>query len=1158
MSADAPADPTLRALTPAEVLAQLAAAPVDLANVINRELWDGLVVVRRNSALTARLATPRPVDPELARILAVATKDLDGEVRAHALVAMGRQGTPLEMALDALWRGLRDPEPPVTAAAREGLEALVGRAREEMIPRLIKALFAPEQEIQVAAAELLAAQAAAAHALLEGMLYADRRVKALLEGLLLRQGDEAARVTVRALRETHLRALAARTLLRFPTLDTTVRAELAEMARAPEADLAEAALDVATRLGMAEMGRQLAQQNLVPEIPVDGWGERALGDAELDAAAAGAVATNDLVRGLRDGRSPARKNAASVVGRRARANPAAADGLAFGLGALVRDPSGEVRRTAVGALAGIGGEATVEPLLHAVSDSDRAVAEVARAALAKLGPASVPWLLAALPPVGAAVTVDALRALGPAAVGALATAVTDEPTPAAREAAVRALEALGPPATAAVPSLIKALRDPSDDVAALAARALGDLAGPDEAALSALAEARRQGSTTLRRAAVAATGRLKPEVSEPPPPPVPLLGELSEGEVKELLGKKQLDFTLAATQVLWDGHVAMRRNAALVALIAQPDPVSADLGRLLTVATKDVDPTVRQRCLVAVGRLGVDLDEALAAILRGLGDRVDFVRQAAHEGLVAAVRRGGNAVIPLLVQALYDPRGEIRQAVASLLATLPQSAPPLVAALQNADRRLQAVIVHILLEQGPEAPRALVAALRDPVLRPAAARLLVRIPPGDRATVAELEGLRAAPDPHVAASAKDLCDRLALDQASAGDRGPAPVIPVAGWSERVLSAAELDAAAAGPVETAGFARALRDGSPVVRANAAGVIGRRARADRTLAASLVFGLAVLVRDPAEDVRAAAVQALADLGDPVAVEPLLAGCTDPAPAIARAARAGLARLGAGAASAILGALRGARPDVLAAAVAALHGGGKAVVPELTRALREDPLPAAREVAVTTLELLGPEAADALPALVAALRDPSDAVCAAAARTLGALARPDEPVLVALAETRREGAGAARRAAGEAIARLTGQPEPAPVPLYGELTSEQAQGLLAKRELDFTFAVSRLLSDGDVVTRRNGALVAHLTDAKLAVPTELARLLAVATRDVDPVVRERCLTAVGRLDTPFDEALPALRRGLADSVEAVRGAARTGLLALVERRKASAARK
>ena len=163
--------------------------------------------------------------------------------------------------------------------------------------------------------------------------------------------------------------------------------------------------------------------------------------------------------------------------------------------------------------------------------------------------------------------------------------------------------------------------------------------------------------------------------------------------------------------------------------------------------------------------------------------------------------------------------------------------------------------------------------------------------------------------------------------------------------------------ASGPEVTAALARALDDGAPTVRAEAARVLGA-AGADTAADARLI----VLLDDPRPEVRWAAAAALDARG--------------------------------------------------------VHGASD--VPWLVRALRHSD-PYVRGFAAWTLGVAGPAAGEAARALQDALRDSEPGVRALAVRALGNLGRSDASVVAALADVVAHGSGEGRWRALRALAKL-----------------------------------------------------------------------------------------------------------------------------------------
>src|SRR5262249_1585956 len=196
-------------------------------------------------------------------------------------------------------------------------------------------------------------------------------------------------------------------------------------------------------------------------------------------------------------------------------------------------------------------------------------------------------------------------------------------------------------------------------------------------------------------------------------------------------------------QHLWDGRVFMRRNAALVSRMRQ---VPTDWTLLLSVATKDTDPMVRENALLALGRVDGPLDDALPALLRGLTDRAENVRVAARDSLfnLAASRRV--EMTPHLIRGLMAAPPAVAVVAADLLAA-PEAADALVEALVHPARAIRELAVGVLVRIGEAGATALLRALGDPARRTLAAQVLIQLAPLEAGALAELDRPPASPGP---------------------------------------------------------------------------------------------------------------------------------------------------------------------------------------------------------------------------------------------------------------------------------------------------------------------------------------------------------------------------------------------------------------------------
>lgn len=399
----------------------------------------------------------------------------------------------------------------------------------------------------------------------------------------------------------------------------------------------------------------------------------------------------------------------------------------------------------------------------------------------------------------------------------------------------------------------------------------------------------------------------------------------------------------------------------------------------------------------------------------------------------------------------------------------------------------------------PRGPRAATtpAAVHGPVAvaPPAATRITTR--PPDRGDAAHLARLLADPDPAARAAAVRALADLGPDAV------PALLAALAAPTGLARSAAtaalrELGSVAAAPA----LARALADPDPRVRqraARAAEILGP-APAGSPLEPALVAALA----DPDPRVRRDAALALAATGprSPAAVARLLAALTDPDAGVRVAAAAAAATLPAA-----------ATPDL---------------VPTLVRDL-ESPDRYRHLPAVSALARLGPRAAAALPALLAAFRTGDPAlqteirILLEGLRPVGAATFPSlavalrdpelKPLAPEILEILRDSGPAAADALPALIESARG--EPLGVRLRSLLMT------IARVSPAGTDTLLGLLADPDPNLRLDVAMSTVEFDGP-----DL-HLTLKALQDADPRVRAASLRALPDLGIPAD---PALRRALA----------------------------
>ena len=209
-----------------------------------------------------------------------------------------------------------------------------------------------------------------------------------------------------------------------------------------------------------------------------------------------------------------------------------------------------------------------------------------------------------------------------------------------RQHAATALAKIGPEAKAAIPGLVKLLKDPVADVRYIAAAALGQIGLAARAVIPDLANLLKDPDEYMRLSAVVALGRFGPSAKAVIPDLVALLK---------------------------DPDVGMRRcTADALGQIGQvAEPVIPELVESL----RDADTDVRRRAAKALGRLGPAAGVAIPELVKLLSDPYVDVRRAAAKALGRFGAAAGVA-IPELVKLLSNPDVDVRLDAADALGRL--------------------------------------------------------------------------------------------------------------------------------------------------------------------------------------------------------------------------------------------------------------------------------------------------------------------------------------------------------------------------------------------------------------------------------------------------------------------------------------------------------
>lgn len=779
------------------------------------------------------------------------------------------------------------------------------------------------------------------------------------------------------------------------------------------------------------------------ELPIPGFADDLLDRLVIEKHLK-SLDPDQLADALSDGRAVVRANAARAF--------AVLGGRAAGalhlLLVVLKDSHPEVRLAAVEAFAALGpaaAEAGAAHLVTRLGDRHPDVVHAAGEALRAMGDAALPALLDGLDGTARFVSLRLIPALsmhGAAAAEALAGALS-HPSARVRTRALDGLVALGRATASGLrPAVESTLEDPSSEVRNAARRTLDFIDGRDEA----------------------------PAARDSGPMPVDGFDRqpLEAADFAKTKPPLDSEWLLGA---LRDGRPMVRRNAAAaLGSMGHGREVSGALSLLL----KDGVPDVRVAAAQALGALAFKDAAAAVTLVTALSDQVPRVSLAAFQAFEALGKLG----IPALIAALDSGRAATVDAALSVLAG------------QGADV-LPALVD--LLNEGSVAARFQALRGLDSLGTELAGRARV-----------DIEAALSHRSREVRAGARALLDRL-------DGRGPGPAVyeaalmPIEGFDVALLTP-ELLKKSAKSLDADWLYRALRDGRPAVRANAA-----RALPLCATDAAARDALAIALKDGQVEVRMAAAGALGVLGanDDAAVAALVPATFDVQPEVGRVAHEALEALGDGAIDGLIRALGSQHSQSVLGALELLRTRGAAAAEALSSALG-DSSEVMRLNVVRGLGLLGASAGDAV------------------ATRLGAVAESDTS-----ARVRRAATAARARVTTLGPVALTREPEVYGVEGFETALIDLAIFAKASKSLDADRLV-RALSDGRALVRANAAL-ALSTLGKTAHPA--VRAIAVLMRDGEVVVRRAAATALGALAYEPDVSVPALVRALGSGPDALR---------------------
>jgi len=664
------------------------------------------------------------------------------------------------------------------------------------------------------------------------------------------------------------------------------------------------------------------------------------------------------------------------------------------------------------------------------------------------------------------------------------TELAKDKDPAIRRKAVVHL-GLGPFGKAAVPALMAALADEEVEVSQAAVTALRRMGRDAEKAVQALAAMLQETNRVQAREICGALGQIGPAA-------VPVL--------IEILNSKEEDTRQDACLAL--ANIGAAAKDAVPALVAE--------------MKNKQSPHFARHALEGIGKAALTLELFDAA--------KDSKTCGAAMSVIEEVGPIDNIGVPILIQLLRDPNADIsREALFTLsrLGRLPkESIPALIEILghEKCDSSAEARLRQI----GKPAVPYLIKALehRSERIRVAARRTLDQIQPrsinelvqalkeGDQeARIQALSALEHyAPDPRPALGAF----KLAMEDKEAEVRRRCiETLTAFNPTEDVISA--LAAAAADPVKA-------------VRKDAVSSLGNLGSDSKQALQPLMKAL----RDPDCEIRLSAVHAIDEIGacDKRIIEALRGAFSDPHALVRREAFRVVGRQGQRAKDelpSLSDAMANNTGSVRVEAALALWRVAriKSVVPSLVQILDDrNAHSATRARAARALKSIGPDAKDAIPALVNALSFANQDLREAVIEALGAIgpdAKEAVPILLNIFARKdlpdRLGHDLDLDA-GDALARI-GKPA----------VSAMIEALQSPDHPNSAYAYRVLAEIG--------------SDAKASVPALIERLYDESDR-----ARELSAQTLGMIGREARSAIPALVDALRDREKRVRSAAAVAL--------------
>lgn len=773
----------------------------------------------------------------------------------------------------------------------------------------------------------------------------------------------------------------------------------------------------------------------------------------------------------------------------------------------LKDGDANVRRVAAEALGKQKVEAAIPALAELLKDREGSVRNAAGEALVRIGPKSFPALTSAL-------------------------AAAEENS---RLAALEALRRLAPSSKNAIPKetlagLTKALKDKSTDVRIYAAVALGEIGPAAKSTLPALFDAGKDTAnlggvlrptlpSSVTEAAIAAALQVNPNCTE-------------------ALAKHVL-FELTAALKSKDQGTLMGAGFALAKLGTHAKPAQ----QALQEAQKTTKGFAESAITAALTAIGGDALTPLFDVIKDPKAPLDKRRDALRE--LGWSRSTDDKAVAVLIDALKDPKPEIRAAAVDAISTVGAKAKNAVPVLIDllGDEEIPKVtsrigisdpVTEALSRMGTEAVRPLADTLQNKEKKP-----LVRF---QSAKALALLGRKA---------------RSAMPQLEAGMKDE--IAPIATESACAYSLAGGDVSKAMPL----LKQALKHKAPFVLWNAARAVERLGPEGKDAVPELL----PLLKHQDAEIRIVAAHALSKIGSPAKESvPIIADLSKSKDGRQRAQMEKvLEQFGPDAREALpvlienLKSMTKMFPHPTLVTIGKIGPDAKPAIPALIELLKNGDSTFTNDT-MNALGEIGPEAKVAVPTIMTFLENKSEFSRASAVRALGKIGPEAKAAVPALRKRLEDESKSVRAWAAFALVRVAG--DKSGVPMLLELWKEDDGEPFRSARYDIAQALGLL---GNQARPARDLLLEAVLDVKtpLGVREQVARTLGQMSEDAEVIVPklvglleeksegvhrvwncEMAIEALSRLGPKAKAAVPVLRKLLDDEENKIADAAAKAL--------------